>query len=184
MALTREQELKKAIESARLPPRDLTVLRALFKRADWTTAIIPNRFQPRSHEDLAGPGLSVRSVQRALDHLVMHGWVTRQPRKSPGRQGRAIAYGVEFGKDCDCEPDRPPPMTGAERARRWREKQRQIGVTQTGIQRQIGVTYNATPRYEDAGQGPVSAEEGREEGEWKWGWPEDSVGAEVNQARG
>ena len=40
MALTHEQELKKAIESARLPPRDLTVLRALFKRADWTTAII------------------------------------------------------------------------------------------------------------------------------------------------
>jgi hypothetical protein len=180
---TREHQLKRAIRATRFRQRDRDVLRYLVDIADWGTATIPSRFQPRSLDELAWQlGISTSTVQRALDHLVMHGWVTRTRRQSPGRQGAGIAYGLEVGRPCDCRDSRPRPMTGAERARRFRaRKQRQIDVTEDGIQRQNLVTYNVTSRYEAAGHAGFPAEEGREEGEGGWmGWPEGSVGAEVN----
>jgi hypothetical protein len=137
--------------------------------------------------------MSARSVNRSLDHLALHGWVLRTVGTAPGRHGRAVAYVLDLGRPCACRPERTEPMTGAQRAQRFRDrrKQRQIGVTEPGISRQIGVTYNATRRYEDAGQDESCADEGRDEGrrggEWygdvaSWAWPEGSHGAEVNEA--
>jgi predicted transcriptional regulator len=189
---TREVELKRAIKAARLPSRDRNLLRDLLEIADWGTAVLPSRFQPRNIDDVARiAGVSARTAQRSLDHLAQHGWITRTQRAKPGRQGRAVTYGFQAGEDCECRAARPAPMTGAERAQRFRDrKQRQIGVTEHGIQRQESVTYNATQCYESAGQAPVSSERavtrGNRGGDYlggpvNWDWPEDSVGAEVNE---
>jgi hypothetical protein len=200
MPLTREQEIKAALKAARLPSRDRNLFRDLFEKADWGTALLPNRFQPRNIDELARiAGVSARTAQRSLDHLVLHGWITKGPRTAPGRHGRAITYGFQPGEDCRCKPDRAEPLTAAERARRYRErKQRQIGVTPEGISRQECVTYNATESDGFAGQNARRAEEGRDEGNGGgkprrnaegdymggpvvWDWPAGSYGEEANR---
>lgn len=190
---TREVTLKRAIKAARLPARDRNLFRDLLETADWKTAILPNRFQPRNMEALARTaGVSPRTAQRAVDHLAMHGWITRTRNEKPGRQGRSVVYGFEVGEPCWCRPEQGVPLSGVDRTRRWREKkQRQIGVTNPGIQRQDAVTFDATESSPSAGQDGFGAEEGRDEGSREgeglsaeldpWGWPEDSIGAEMNE---
>jgi hypothetical protein len=163
----REHELRTAIEQARLPGRDYRIFMALFARAEWKTAVLRDRYQPRSLDELAAwCGSSHNTVTRGLADLTLHGWITRTPRKSPGRQGAAISYQLQHGHDCDCRAARKPAMTGAERTRLWRTGiQRQNGVTKPGIQRQNAVTYDATDRHTPAGQAPVSAKRVRDEEE-------------------
>jgi predicted transcriptional regulator len=171
--LDREHELRKGIRAATsLPSRDFRIYSALLDRADWKSAVIPNRFQPRNIDALAREaGMSARSVNRSLDHLALHGWVARTIGTAPGRHGRAVAYALSLGEACSCKPARPEPLTGAERAQRFRDrrKQRQPGVTHEWISRQIGVAYNANPRYETGSDQRVCAEEGRDEGSSGWG---------------
>ena len=76
--LTREQELREAIEKARIPAREYRIYRALFARAEWKSAVIKRQFQPRSLAELAGLAhMSKASVAAGLNHLQRHGWVVR-----------------------------------------------------------------------------------------------------------
>jgi hypothetical protein len=87
---TRELELKAAIEKADLPARDYRVYRALLERAEWKSAKILDRFQPRS-----------------LNHLQRHGWLVRHRHFSDngiGGRGHPTTYQLEHGRGCDCLP--------------------------------------------------------------------------------
>jgi hypothetical protein len=205
--LTREQQLAHAIDKADLPPRDYRIYRALFKRADWKTGVIPARWQPRSLRDIAtDTHLGVATICRSLNHLESHGWITRH-RTTPGR-GHATTYELLTGMDCDCITGRPEPMTGSQRTQLWRarkkashpsvtqpEKASQIDVTTGEKASQIDVTKRLNTRHTIAGQTPNHAKEGVErevvEGEsfqapvtdpaanWET-WETGSTGAAVN----
>jgi predicted transcriptional regulator len=188
---TREVELKRAIKAARLPSRDRNLFRDLLETANWKSAVLPDRFQPRNMDELARiAGVSTRTALRSVDHLEKHGWITRTRNPKPGRQGRAITYGFEVGESCWCTPDRPAAASGIDRTRKWRErKQRQICVTDPAFQRQDAVTIDARERHGIAGQNPSPAEEGRDEGKRsgdylggavQWDWPEGSYGEKAN----
>lgn len=180
--MTREQELSQAIEKASVPASDYRLYSALLHRADWKTAVIPVRFQPRSLVELADLSkLSVATVKRTLGHLQRHGWILRDRHltdKGIGGRGHPTRYRLDLGADCDCVPDRPEPLNGAERTRRWRERKKvaHTVVTHDGKAAQIDVTtgeklaqFDVTKRLSDshttAGQPTFCAEEGRDEGE-------------------
>jgi DNA-binding Lrp family transcriptional regulator len=191
---TREKELSQAIEKAALPVADYRVYRALMGRADWNTAVIPVRFQPRSLAELAELSkLSVATVKRTLRHLQRHGWIERHRYITDagiGGRGHPTRYRLDVGADCDCAPDRPEPVSDAERAKRYRQRKKaahgsvtdtpdkaahivvthdgkaaQIDVTTGEKLAQIDVTNRLTSRDEDAGQTAFCAEEGRDEGD-------------------
>ena len=160
----REHELRTAIEQARLPGRDYRIFMALFTRAEWKTAVIPNRFQPRSAAELAQwCGLSQATTLRGLTGLEHHGWIQRT-RTPGGGRGHGTTYQPTAGRDYPAST-RSEPATGAERTRKWRQRLRQIDVTPGPDLRQIDVTDYVTKRHTSAGQAPVSAKEGRDEGE-------------------
>ena len=189
--MTREQELAQAIEKASVPASDYREYRALIGRADWKTEVIPVRFQPRSIEELADLSkLSVATVKRTLSHLQRHGWIQRHryiTDKGIGGRGHPTRYRLDLGADCDCIPDRPEPVSDADRARSYRQRRKaahgsvtdkaahtivthdgkaaQIDVTIGEKLAQIDVTNRLTSRDEDAGQTVFCAEEGRDEGE-------------------
>jgi hypothetical protein len=166
--LTREQELEKAIEAARLPPREYRIYRALFKRAEWNTATIKKQFQPWNEAELAGDSkMSLASVKRGLAHLERHGWITRVPRRKPGRKGPAVSFILLSGSDCDCQPERPGPVSDAERARRYRarKKEAQSDVTEGLKEAQKCVTLRLASRDENAGHTPNGSKSVREGGE-------------------
>ena len=191
--MTREQELSQAIEKASVPASDYRVYQALLNRADWKTAAIPVRFQPRSLEELAGLSkLSVATVKRTLSHLQRHGWIQRHryiTDKGIGGRGHPTRYRLDLGADCDCVSGRPEPLNGAERTRRWRERKKaaqgsvtpapgkgaQIDVTTGEKLAQFDVTKGLSDSHTTAGQPVFCAEEGRGEGEGKRegkNWPD------------
>ena len=106
-ALTRERELRKAVRQARLPPRDFKIFTVLLDRADFGTAEIPGRFQPRSLEAFAGLcEMSKATLCRGLAHLVAEGWVKRG--RTPGGRGCSTWYMLALGGRCYCSrPGRP-----------------------------------------------------------------------------
>ena len=180
--MTREKELSQAIEKASVPVSDYRVYQALLARADWKTALIPVRFQPRSLEELADLSkLSVATVKRTLGHLQRHGWIQRHrylTDKGIGGRGHPTRYRLDLGADCDCVPDRPAPLNGAERTRRWRERKKaaqgsvtlpdkgaQVDVTTGEKLAQFDVTKGLSDSHTTAGQPAFCAEEGRDEGE-------------------
>jgi hypothetical protein len=93
--------------TVRLIARDKYVYRALLDRADNVSADgqtlrIPDNLQPAGQDDRMF-GVSRRNVQRALEHLKLHGWVT-WVLKSQGSQGRPPCnYTLLVGSDCDCD---------------------------------------------------------------------------------
>ena len=96
-ALTREQELKKAIEQADLPPRDYRILCALLARAKWKSAEIEERYQPRGLAELAAwCRMSKRNLCYGLDSLEAAGWIERARFARPGR-GHFTAYQLSIG---------------------------------------------------------------------------------------
>ena len=177
--MTREQELAAAIDRADLPPRDKEIWRQLFRRADWKTAVIPKRWQPKSLRDIARDAhMGVATVCRGLNHLESHGWIERH-RTSPGR-GHPTAYGLMAGADCDCltlDGSKTEPVSDAERMRHYRarkkashpgvthgEKASQFDVTPGGKASQNDVTKRLSVRNDAAGQGHFSGKEGVERG--------------------
>lgn len=180
-------ELLRALGKADLGSHGRSIFVALIRVADWASGVIPNRFQPRNLEVVAAEaGMSPSTAERAIRHLERHGWVTRHKGTAPGRHGRTVAYQLHIGQPCDCGTGRPAPMTAAERARNYRErermKSRQPDVTADLIPRQRDVTYHVRDRDDFPGQSTRGAEVGRDEGVRGWAWPDDSVGAEVNEA--
>jgi predicted transcriptional regulator len=150
---TRESELKAAIIKANLPPRDFKVYMVLMDRAQWGTAKIADKFQPRSLQELARRGnMSEANVKRSLNHLQRHGWVKRYRHltgKGIGGRGHPTRYQLEHGRDCDCRNEK-----GAQHELVSGEKGAQ-DCTIKGL------------KSEDiaAGQARVSAKSVREEGE-------------------
>ena len=183
--MTREQELSAAIETAVLPSRDYRIFSALLRqRAEWKTAAIAARFQPRGLAELAALAkMSKATLCRGLEHLASHGWIARERAATRGR-GHRTTYQLNAGMDCDCLKQRPEPMTDADRARRYRERKRARNVSasrdevsQNRVTRPAGsvsesrdevsqddVTKCLTSRDEIPGQGQFSAKEGNDEG--------------------
>ena len=76
--LTRWQELFDAITDAEITPSDFRVYMTLLKTADYGSAEIPVRFQPRSLIKLAERcHISLAGVKRSVGHLQRHGWLER-----------------------------------------------------------------------------------------------------------
>lgn len=105
--MSRERELRNAIKNAGLPDRDYRIFRDLLDTADFRTAEIPGRFQPKSLEALARLcEKPVATLCRALNHLEAHGWVKRG--RTVGGRGRSTAYTLAVGEPCHCpRPGRP-----------------------------------------------------------------------------
>jgi hypothetical protein len=105
--LTRERELRKAVKQARLPPRDFKIFTVLLDRADFNTAEIPGRFQPKSLEALAGLcEMSKPTLCRGLAHLEVEGWLKRD--RPAGGRGHSTRYTLALGDRCYCSgPGRP-----------------------------------------------------------------------------
>jgi biotin operon repressor len=98
---THEQELRDAIRAARLPARDFRIYDALFARATWKTAVIVDKYQPHSLEELAEwARMSRANLCYGLNHLEYHGWLIRQRRVKPGR-GHKTMYELLAGRDCN-----------------------------------------------------------------------------------
>jgi hypothetical protein len=118
--LTREQELRAAISKAFLPPRDYRIFMALFDRAEWGTAAIRDRFQPRSLKELAEwSRMSLANVKRGVGHLGRHGWIERHRHVSEngiGGRGHPTRYVLSNGQDCDCKPAQSEPVSSRKAA--------------------------------------------------------------------
>jgi hypothetical protein len=88
---------------------DRYIYTRLLNRADWDTAVIPPRFQPRSQREIAAKdGVDLATVKASIAHLEHHGWLTRRCSQKgctraaphPGR-GHGVAYGFPgVGDDC------------------------------------------------------------------------------------
>ena len=143
-------------------------------------------------------GLPMTTLRRSLNHASGHGWLERRYPGHGGGRGRHTEYQVTIGAGCDCRPARPPAMTDAERARRYRasRKQGHGTVTETGPDVRDETTPDVrdggpetTPHRRDnhakhrdgtAGQGPVSAKSVSHEGEGR----EDGAFVEIMTAAG
>ena len=140
------------------------------------------------------------TLKRTLSHLQRHGWIQRHRHITDngiGGRGHPTRYQLEVGTDCNCGPERPEPVSDAERARRYRQRKKaahsgvtdkpdkaahiivthngkaaQIDVTTGEKVAQIDVTKRLTSRDEDAGQSAFSAEVGSDVGEGEEGVPE------------
>jgi hypothetical protein len=142
-----------------MPPRDKEVWRHLFRRADWATGIIPDRWQPKSLRDLARvTHMNVTTVCRSLAHLDSHEWVDRQ-REPPGR-GHSTSYQVLPGVDCDCTDGRKipgGPASDAERARRYRARKKALRGSVTQASGSVAESRDGTSP--EASRDAVTAEE-------------------------
>jgi hypothetical protein len=186
---TQERRLRIAIEKASVPPRDYRIFMALHYRAQWVTAAIPERFQPRSVEEIARiANINPTTAAEGLTHLERHGWLVRH--RTSGRS-RSIAYALAVGKDCDCPAAAPKTgrLPDAERARRYRERKkasRGIPVTEADPSRDIAAMRHGVECDEFAGQVPyldeVGVERERVEKEGLSGWPAGSMGDWENGA--
>ena len=172
--LTRWQELFDAITNAEITPSDFRVYMTLLKTADYGSADIPVRFQPRSLIKLAERcHISLAGVKRSVGHLQRHGWLERYrniTESGVGGRGHPTLYKLKLGKDCDCKPAHGEPLTA--------EKQAQAEP----INRLTGRRVSAG-QVRDGDERAVRGREGRGEylgGPVPWGWPDDSLGAEVN----
>ena len=150
--LTRERELRKAVKQARLPPRDFKIFTVLLDRADFQTAEIPGRFQPKSLEALAGLcEMSKATLCRGLAHLEEERWLVRD--RLAGGRGCSTRYTLALGDRCYCSrPGRPRKRETVSSFPA--ETVSEIGP-ELSHQRDLNSLRNSD---EPAGQSPVSAE--------------------------
>jgi len=160
--LTREQELWDAILGAEVTPSDFRVYVTLLKMADFGTAEIPDRFQPRSLVKLAERcHISLAGVKRSVGHLQRHGWLERHRNLTPsgiGGRGHPTRYKLLAGRDCDCQKQahsEPVPV----------EKEAQPEP----------INRLTTPVV-SAGQEPRGDERAVRRGKGGWDWPAGSWG--------
>lgn len=170
MAQTREQELWAAIIGADITPSDFRLYVTLLKLADFRTADIPGKFQPRSLVKLAEKcHLSLAGTKRSVAHLQRHGWLERHRNITSngiGGRGHPTAYKLLAGRDCDCtKPAQAEPVKRNKRA-------------------QAEPINRLTARVVPAVQEPVCAERAvrGEVGEGE-AWPAGSVGQRANERR-
>lgn len=103
-AVTRYDELRKALEEADICDRDYRILAALLYRADWTTGEIPDRFQPKGLAQLARwAHMSRAKLCRGLDNAEQLGWLKRGRYHRAGR-GQFTTYQVTAGRSESVSP--------------------------------------------------------------------------------
>ena len=165
---TREQELWDAILGAEVTPSDFRVFVTLLRLADYGTAEIPDRFQPRSLVKLAERcHISLAGVKRSVGHLQRHGWLERHRNLTAsgiGGRGHPTRYKLMIGRDCDCKKAAQPEPVPDEKQAQAEPINRLTAVPVSAGQESCG--------DERAVRGEIGG----------WAWPEDSVGAEVNEA--
>jgi hypothetical protein len=174
------------IRDSALRSNEKLIMLALLDRADNDTCEIPAWRSPSLLAVKQDTSLASSTVAATIAHIELHGWLKRDGQKrgqKPGTKhsgrGRSatrwalIPDGVVL--PCNCaKPDRP-------------------SRGQSPVQNVREADHLDCPDDEDvaAGQEPYLTKGGRGEGgrdgEWlkdvaEWGWPEDSVGAEVNEA--
>jgi hypothetical protein len=167
-AKTLERELRDAIKRSGLPHAAINLYRAILDAADFTTAELPDRFQPRSLDELAEwAAMSVKHCKQMLNVLEEHDWIERKRPATPGR-GHRTAYVLLLGT---ARERRGRPLTDAERARRYRQRKAAAdSVTENGTEMRDKaapkcVTKRHLPRDGAAGHRPFSAEGQRGEKE-------------------
>ena len=178
---TNEQRLRDAIHTATgLTLADRWVFDTLLWMADYGTAFLPDRFQPRSLAQLAGKSfVSARQVKYSLSHLQRHGWLERHRVISEtgiGGRGNRTRYVLCAGRSCDCKGGTQCTVPAGKQ-----------GSQCTGNRAES--PHVAAGQAPDAAGRAVAGEvrEGKpwrdEQGDYTGGpvtWPGDSVGAEVN----
>jgi hypothetical protein len=138
----RWHQLAGAIQASNLPASDKSVYRYLLDRADYGSAVMPDRFTPTETTIGRKTSYSRRQVQYSVAHLRRHGWLLTK------RAGRKLAYEFGSGTMCDCTGRRHGPQTG----------------TTESPDRRNGCAYiGATDRRNAAGQTEVPTERQREE---------------------
>jgi predicted transcriptional regulator len=174
---TREQELWDAILGAELTPADFRVYVTLLKLADFGTAEIPDRFQPRSLIKLAERcHVSLATVKRSVGHLQRHGWLERHrniTESGIGGRGHPTRYKLLLGQDCTCKGAQIEPVPSKKQAQ-FEPRNRLTGADVSAGRRPV-VAERAVRGEEVMGEylgGPVS---------WETGWPSNSIGDEVNE---
>ena len=126
--MNRAEELRRAVKQAGLPAAAVVVYDALLSRADWATGTLPDTRQPRSLRQVAEwSGLAKSYVAEQLNVLESYGWIARD-RPGALERGHSTAYRLTMGRARPAEVREP--LSGAERARRHRQRQRSgAGVT-------------------------------------------------------
>ena len=199
---TREQELRAAIRAADLPARDFRIYDALFERAQWKTAVIDGKYQPRSLTELAQwSRMSRAGLCYGLNHLELHGWIERRRWLTPGR-GHRTTYALLAGRDC--EPDCPIRKAAQEATKKASNKAAKDWTLPKAESVQKSSKKASNDFRAAAGQSPVSAKSVRDEEEVRergaeredfrgaadlprvaasWGleWPADSIGEQANR---
>jgi hypothetical protein len=139
--IDRWHQLASAIQASNLPASDKSVFRYLLDRADYGSAVMPDRFTPTEVTVGLKTSYSRRQVQYSVAHLRRHGWLVTK------RAGRRLAYEFCSGAMCDCTGRRHRPQTGA---------------TESPDKRNGCAGTSATDRRNAAGQTTVSTERQRE----------------------
>ena len=163
--LTREQELKAAIDKADVTPSDFRIFVTLLWLSDFGTAEIPDRFQPRSLVKLAEHcHISLAGTKRSISHLQRHGWIERHRNVTEagiGGRGHGTRYKLLVGHDCDCKQAHAEPLSARKQA-------------------QAEPINRLTTLCSSAGQRALPAERAVR-GEKGWGgWPPGSEGDRAN----
>jgi hypothetical protein len=121
--VNRAEEVRRAAKQANLPLSAVVVIDTLLCRADWATAHLPAKYQPRSVAELAAwAGIARSTCETALDIGERHGWIERT---APGelRRGASTTYQVRMG--WPRQVDRRQTLSDAERAKRYRQRKKE-----------------------------------------------------------
>lgn len=161
--ITREMELKAAILAAKLTSSDFRVYMTLLSIAEFKTAEIPDKFQPRSLVKLAEKcRVSYRTLCYSLSHLQMHGWLERDRDISEngtiGGRGHATRYGLLLGQDCDCKQSHFCTVSAPDPVSEDTAKQCNGGTVYEEKQCKDVNTFSAATICESAGQTARPAE--------------------------
>jgi hypothetical protein len=132
--MNRVGEMTRAIRKARMPASAVVVFDTLANRCNYGSGKLTADYQPRSVAELArDAGIPERTTIRVLALLEKFGWLERT-RPDELRRGVSTAYQPQIGRP---RPERPAPLSGAERSRRWRARRSQrcqSSVTETAPQ--------------------------------------------------
>lgn len=172
----RRGEAGRLIRDSALRPNEKLILLALLDRADNEDCTIPAWRSPSLTAVQKDTSLARSTVAATVAHLEMHGWLSRDGQKAGQKPGtrhsgsgrsatrwRILPDG--FAMPCTCKKADGPSG----------------GPSESQIGR--GADHLDSPGEDQvsAGRPWDCTKGGRDEGNGEWGWPEDSVGAEVNE---
>ena len=185
---TNEQKLRDAIHTA----TGLTVLAdrwvfdTLLWTADFGTAFLPDRFQPRSLLQLAEKSfVSARQLKYSLDHLQRHGWLERHRVFSDtgiGGRGKPTRYVLCPRPVLRLQTGQPVPQL--------RRLKRALSAQETGQRlpapAQVRCRFLLVGPWQGKKVGKAVSHGENEAGDYtggpvSWSWPADSSGAAVNE---